>query len=107
MAQLAHFRIADVAEAMAADAYETLAKDNRFYKAWPNQKSFALKHRAAYMKAARTSLTTMLGKSYPNLSKEEEEKMKEEIMDVLLNDRFVPQGNVNIPTLAARSQLIH
>ncbi len=107
MGQLAHFRIADIAEAMASDAYETLAKDNQFYKAWPNQKSFALKHRAAYMKAARTSLAAMLGNSFPHLSKEEEEKMKEEIMDVLLNDRFLPQGNANVPTATARPQLIH
>lgn len=103
MSQFAHKLIAKTAEVMAATAYEELARDNKFFKAWPNQARFAKAHIKAYTKAARTVLASMLGKDFPNMSKEEETTMKDEIAEALFADFALPAGG----KVSASPSLLH
>jgi hypothetical protein len=84
-----HKMIADVAKGCAGEQWETLAKQNAFYKAWPKRRAFVAHNWPKYLPVARQILTGMLG------SPKYTEDQKAEIYDVLLKD-----GAVNPKTMA-------
>lgn len=86
---IVHKMIADVAKGCAREQWETLAKQNAFYKCWPKPQAFVAHNWRLYIPVARQILTGMLGNpKYP-------ERMKEEIHAALLLD-----GAVNPKTMA-------
>lgn len=80
-----HKLIKSVAIEMAGSFYEDAARDNEFYRIWPNQKEFIRKQWGTFVRAARTSLAQMLKGSYP-------ESTKETIFEALLDDRTIPNN---------------
>lgn len=76
-----HKVIKDVAVGIAEAAYENLAQDNDFYKAWPNRRHFVRKSWPTFITHARNSLVEMLRRP------EYTEAMKEEIVEILALDR--------------------
>lgn len=81
-----HILFKRTAEEICAAAYEELAKDNGFYKCWPNQKAFVVLHWGQFLSLARQHLVECL--SSPRLP----EAAKEEIFDALLKERAINQN---------------
>ena len=77
---LCHKEVRKIARGIAAAAYEDLARDDVFYKAYPDQKKFVERHWKNFIGAARKSLVQMLGENYP-------EHIKEHVFDVYVQDR--------------------
>lgn len=73
------------AMAICAAAYEELAKDNNFFRAWPVGRRFVQLHWPQFLSLARQHLIEALGQ--PNLP----EAAKEEIFDAILKDRALQQ----------------
>lgn len=80
---MVHKMIADTAKGCAGVQWEQLAKQNKFYKAWPDRSVFVRQNWPKYLATARAILTAMLGN--PKYSDE----MKAEIHDALLRDGAV------------------
>lgn len=67
-----HKRIADIAKGCAAEQWEKLAKQNRFYKRHPQVQGFVDVHWPKYVDTARAILTAMLGNpKYDQATKDE------------------------------------
>lgn len=79
--QTCHVYVKKLAREMAGAAYEEAARDDAFYKAYPDQKEFIRKYWGVYVGEARNMLVTMLG--MPSVS----EHMKAEIFDIVVKDR--------------------
>lgn len=80
---IVHKMIADTAKGCCGEAWETLAKQNRFYRLNPDRAKFVHRFWPNYIPIARTILTGMLGNpKYP-------QSMKDEIHDALLRDGAV------------------
>jgi hypothetical protein len=96
-ARMVHKTIMKTAKEIAGAYYEIAAsRDNRFYRAYPNQGGFIQQNWKNFVMTAREILTGML--SRPGIS----EHMKNEIYDALLLDAELPysvQENqiVNVP----------
>lgn len=60
MSRVVHNLIAKTAQEIAFAAYEVLASNDRFYKRWPNQKTFVRKNWQEFIGHARQSLAKML-----------------------------------------------
>lgn len=86
---MVHKMIADTAKGCAEVQWEQLAKQNKFYKAWPDKARFVRANWPKYIAVARATLTGMLG------NPKYDEAMKAEIHDALLRD-----GAVNPKTMA-------
>lgn len=86
MSTLCHKSVKKIAREIAGAAYESLAKDNVFYKAYPNQRAFINQFWGSFVGQARKSLVTMLDGNYPAM-------MKEEIFDIYVKDRTIQQVN--------------
>lgn len=99
MAKYTHNYVAKVAQGMAAEVYEQMARDNKFYKVWPNQKYFINKNWPNFIKEARGILASML--TMPTYSEEQ----KDEIMQALFLDRALPAGDTSVQKQT--SSLIH
>lgn len=80
---MTHKLIADTAKGMAGEHYEQLARNNRFYAAWPDQAEYVRQKWELYLDVARQVLTAMLGD--PNRP----EDQKEVIADAILRDGAV------------------
>lgn len=78
-----HKMIADTAKGIAREQWETLAKQNRFYKLWPEPDPFVAKHWPDYLPVARATLTGMLG------SPKYDQATKDTIYEILLKDGAV------------------
>lgn len=78
-----HKMVADTAKGCAGEAWEKLARQNRFYKAYPSREAFVEKHWPDYISVARTILVGMLGN--PKYT----QAMKDEIFDAVLRDGAV------------------
>jgi len=87
---MVHKDLANLAKELAATHYEVLARDNRFYQAFPKVGPFVRKNWHHYTHTARQILIGMLGD--PNRS----EDQKAAIADVVLKD-----GAVNPKRMAA------
>lgn len=76
----AHAMVAGVASCMAAEVYETLAKDNAFYQAHPDMQAFVDANWRGFLSDARNSLVDSL--SSPNLT----DAQKADVMEALTLD---------------------
>lgn len=100
MARLAHVMIAKVAKGIAGAFYEEAARDDLFYRLWPNQRNFIRKNWQHFIPPAKQSLVKMLGDpKWP-------ESVKEEIFEALALDLTLPTGSDTRVT-PARRQLLH
>lgn len=77
---MTHKLLADTAKGMAGAHYGDLARNNRFYKAWPEEAAFVRRNWTLYLDVARQTLVGMLGD--PKRSDHE----KELIADAILRD---------------------
>lgn len=80
---MVHEQIADTAKALAREHYDQLARNNRFYKAFPDVEEFAFRKWPLYIDMARQILVGLLNK--PGL----DEKLKAGILEALLKDGAV------------------
>lgn len=80
MTTFCHKEIRKIAREMAGAAYEELAKDDVFYKNYPNQNVFIGRHWKNFVGDARKTLALMLGQNY-------DAAMKKDIFDILIKDR--------------------
>lgn len=63
-ARMVHALVKKTAEEMAGAFYELQAsRDNRFYRAWPNQRLFIQRNWRNFIVTARQVLGTMLGRA--------------------------------------------
>jgi hypothetical protein len=87
-----HWRIAKAAKAIAAEAYEVMAREDAFYRMWRDPKLYVRRNWQHYIPFARQALIDILGKDYKNeiamgvYTAEAVEKMKEEVYEVILID---------------------
>lgn len=84
-----HKRIAEIAKGCAKEQWETLAKQNAFFKRWPKPKAFVAHNWPRYVPVARAILTGMLGNDKYTQAE------RDEIYHILLLD-----GAVNPKTMA-------
>lgn len=75
---MVHRLIADTAKGMAAEHYEVLARDNRFYKAYPKVGRFVRQKWQLYIHVARQTLVGMLGN--PNTPDDQKAAIYEAVM---------------------------
>ena len=79
-----HKLLENIAKEICGAAYEDMAKDDIFFKHWPNQKMFIKKQWGNFVKPARESLAQLLGRpDWP-------EEQKELMMEALFYDRALP-----------------
>ncbi len=97
--QLAHKLVAKTAKEMAAEFYDTAARNNKFYKQWPHERIFVVHNWRYFVKLARACLTHLLTKP------EYTEEQKELIFEALIMDRSLPQGGASVA--AVPSAVIH
>lgn len=83
---LVHKEVRKISKGIAGAAYEQLAKDDVFFKAYPNEDEFIRKYWVAFIPQARQALLQMLGGEYP-------EAMKEEIFDIYQKDWSLQEAN--------------
>lgn len=88
---MTHKLIGDTAKGMALEHWEQLAKNNRFFKVWPDPLEFQRQKWPLYIDVARQTLVGMLGD--PKLSDEK----KEFIADAILRDGAVNPKAMAIP----------
>lgn len=89
----AHWRVARLAVEMAQAQYEEFAKDNDWYKLYPNRKWWVRRAVPFYTEPARATLAGMLAGPYP-------EDLKREIFECLVIDnqfRGSAYANEQIP----------
>ena len=79
MRKICHELIAKTAKEMAYADYEIMARDNQFYKNWPNSRNWMRKFWPLYVEPARATLATMLRGNYS-------EALKQEVFDALILD---------------------
>ena len=76
-----HVEVRRIAKELAGAAYEDFAKNDEFYKVWPNQNLFIAKRWKVFVEIARSTLVYMLGQ--PGTS----EAMKADLYDIIIKDR--------------------
>lgn len=81
-----HKMIKEVAQGITAHFYETAARDDKFYKQFPNAKRFIAAYWQHMIDPARNTLVYMLGQ--PQYS----DQVKAEIHQALLLDHEAPRG---------------
>lgn len=87
--KVVHKTIAHVAKNLALEAYEALARHDRFYKQWPDQQVFADCCWDMFVQDARDAMTELLTKDYcsfPLYTKHAVDDMKAEIYEALVID---------------------
>lgn len=92
-----HKVIADVAKGHAAEAWEQLAKQNKFFQQNRSREAWVARYWPKYLVTARAALTGMLG------DPKRPEDQKAIIYDVLLRDGAVnPKKMGNAPAAAQK-----
>jgi hypothetical protein len=86
--KFAHELVAETAKQMAGAFYEELAKDNEFYKFYPQQKMFINREWKRFIAASKATLAQMLNDPFTP------DWQKEQIMDALIKHASLP-GNVD------------
>lgn len=84
-----HVKVKEIAEGIANEAYEALARDNTFYRLWPKRETFVRKAWPKFITTARGMLAKMLTMQYT-------EEVKQEVYDILLQDRSLPKGGKSV-----------
>ena len=102
-----HVRVREVAQQAAGQLYERLMGDNYYYDLWKQQnpglspqeleKRFVEKNWGRCLDFARATLAAMLRS--PNVN----ERLKDEIMDVLEKDWMLVKGRGRVPASMARN----
>lgn len=87
---MVHKLIAATAMGMADEHYEQLARNNRFYKAWPDRPRFVQKNWIHYIHTARSVLAGMLG----NPATPDEQK-------AVIHEALLKDGAINPKRMAA------
>lgn len=109
MTQVIHKRIAKVAKALCAEAYEVLARENAFYATNPSQRNYVRRAWKDFIPFARDSLFALLNKDYTfeirmgQYTEAQVIAMKDEIYEVILIDSAFKGA----PEAAQASHLIH
>lgn len=85
----AHPLIAETAKELAGAYYEDFARDNLFYKMYPNQRMFIRREAIRFIQLARETLGKLCGTK--NISDEQ----KEDILEALALDSSLPRGRVS------------
>lgn len=86
-----HKMVADTAKGCAREHWEVLARNNRFYRAYPDVERFVVDQWPKYIHTARQILIGMLGNAkYP-------QAMKDEIFDAVLRDGAVNPKKMATP----------
>lgn len=105
--KIIHWRIAKTAKALAAAAYEELAKENDFYRAHKSMAHYVRKNWQHFIPFARQSLVSVLAKDYTfevalgSYTEKGVQEMKDEIYQCLLIDGgFKAPAAVRTPSLA-------
>ena len=81
MTQYCHKAVRELAKELAGAAYEDFAKNDEFYKTFPNQNLYIAKRWKNFVAVARSTMVYMLGKShYP-------EAMRADLYDIIVKDR--------------------
>lgn len=94
MTNLCHKEVRRIAKEMAGAAYENFAKNDQFYKTFPNQNKFIARHWKNFIGIARNTLLYMLGNpSYSDV-------MKADIYEIYVKDRML-QDVRSIPAAEA------
>lgn len=90
--KIIHHMVAETAKAIAAEAYELLAKENAFYASNPSQKRYVRRAWKDYIPYARQSLVGVLAKDFSfeiatgAYTPQTVEMMKNDIYECLLID---------------------
>lgn len=90
--KIIHKRIAKVAKALCAEAYEILARENAFYALNPSQRNYVRRAWHDFIPYARDSLFALLNKDYTfeirlgAYTADQVREMKDEIYEILLID---------------------
>ena len=82
-----HVYVRKIAKEMAGAVYESCAKDDAFFAAYPSERAFITKAWPLYVGEARQSLVALLG------SPSVHETLKEKIFDIVLKDKAL-QTNI-------------
>lgn len=82
---VAHALVAEVARGIAAEFYEIAAKDDKFFKLWPNQEEWITAAAPKGVEKAREVLAAMLANSMTP------EWQKEQIYEALCLDGELPR----------------
>ena len=83
---LCHKEVRRIAKDIAGAAYEQMAHEDIFYKAYPDQKYFIERHWKSFIPDARRALLQILSGNYP-------ESMKEETLEIFLQDKTLQAVN--------------
>lgn len=86
---LCHKEVRRIAKELAGAAYEDFAKNDAFYKMWPNQNLFIAKRWKSFVGIARNTLVYMLGQ--PHYS----DAVKADLYDVIVKDRIIQDVQEN------------
>ena len=103
-----HFVIKKAAKDIAGDFYHRAAHDNDFHKYYPNEKKFINREYWRFIPAAREALWKILrGEADASmrgngLTEEQITKTKDDVLDVLMKDKSLPQGG----KMVSQSQFI-
>lgn len=85
-----HKAVREIARELAGAAYEDFAKNDDFYKNFPNQNLFIARHWKNFVGIARNTIVYMLGQNYP-------EAMKQDLLDVYIKDRTLQDVQEGVP----------
>jgi hypothetical protein len=92
MSKIIHKRIAKIAKALCAEAYEILARENAFYRLNPSMRNYVRRAWPDFIPYARDSLFALLNKDYTfeirlgTYTAQQVADMKDEIYEVILID---------------------
>ncbi len=86
---MVHWRIAEIARAMAHSYYDRFASNNEFYKMFPVEEQYVMLEWPKFIPAARDTLVDMLSMDQFTM------EQKEDIMEALLLDRSLPKAKTH------------
>lgn len=84
---LCHKELRKIAKGIAGAAYEQFAKDDLFYKNYPDQNAFIERHWKNYVGHARNAMIQMLSDTSLSTS------MKDEVAEIIFQDRTLQAVN--------------
>lgn len=83
---LCHKEIRRIAKGIAGAAYEQMAREDTFFKAYPDENAFIERHWKNFIPDARKSLVALMSGDYP-------EKIKEDAFNIFVQDRTLQAVN--------------
>ena len=86
----AHRQVMQIAKEMCLALYEQFAKNDEFYKAWPNAYSFAKQFWPHFCDEARATMAKILASN-------ENQGLKDSCYDALIKDHSLAPSRKNVP----------